>query len=159
MAINVAIIGTGDYARALALRLLRHGMLVKFYSRSPQKNRLTSRISELAEVAVVGWNDTFNDADFVIVAVPGHAYKSLAKLAASLTNRIVVDVSNSANPDAAGKSNAEILQEILLQSHVIKAFNSISAYTLESEVSGKRYTLYPSWKKKYQTASRLAAAS
>ena len=132
----VALIGTGDYARAMALRLLRHGYHVTLHSRFPRRNTLASRCKELAGVTILSWNESFNYASYVIVAVPDHAYSSLTKLSSSLAGRIVIDVSNPTSSTTGDKSNAEVLQDILPKSRVIKAFNSVSAYTLQSEASG-----------------------
>ncbi len=55
--------------------------------------------------------------------------------------QVLVDVSNPTKK-SRDESHAEKLQQILPKSHVIKAFNTISAYTLESDSSGEGKVVY-----------------
>ena len=131
----VALIGTGDYARAMALHLLRHGYHVPLLSRFPHRNTLASRCKELAGVTILSWDESFTYASYVIVAVPDHPYSLLGKLSSSPAGRIVIDVSNPTSSTTGGKPNAEILKDISPKSHIIKAFNSVLVYSLQSEAS------------------------
>jgi predicted dinucleotide-binding enzyme len=71
------------------------------------------------------------DADVVILAVPGTAFAALVQeVGPALAGRIVVDTSNLPTPDPSGTpatSAAEALQAQLPQARVIKAFNTLFA--------------------------------
>lgn len=125
---TIAVIGSGDFGRALSSRLVQAGYEVNIGSRDPQRN------AELVEK--VGANPRFQDeairsSNVVIVAVPKHFYEDLpTKL---LAGKTVVDVSNRNTVQRKTiLSQAEQLQALIPEAHVVKAFNVLSAYSLES---------------------------
>jgi len=123
---NIYVIGSGDFGRALAGRLAKSGYEVTIASRDAARNSdlLPSgvRLSGLSEVG---------SADVVIVAIPFDFYNTLP--AGLLAGKVVVDVSNRNSVKRNGDlSQAEQLAQLLPQSKVVKSFNVLSAYSLES---------------------------
>eukprot|EP00058_Branchiostoma_floridae_P026077 XP_002611567.1 hypothetical protein BRAFLDRAFT_113515 [Branchiostoma floridae] len=87
-------------------------------------------------VVVTSHSDAISRGQIVILAVPRDAFSDMAELRGELTGKIVVDVSNKEKLDTA-KSNAEYLsEEILDKSLVVKGFNVVSAWSLESGLVG-----------------------
>lgn len=137
---RVAIIGTGDFARAMALRLLQRGYDVTLHSRHPKHRQAILKLDEqLAKLNVVNWNSGFDNVSHVFVAVPEHAYNTLDVLSDSLAGHVVIDVNNPTSVPTDGKSSAELLQDILPKSKVVKAFNSVSSYAIQNDVSGTNF--------------------
>jgi len=127
---SIAIIGSGDFGRALALRMVQSGLTVNIGSRNPQRNRelVTKTGAKLlsTEEAISASN-----SNIVILAVPKDYYERQPLKA--LEGKVVVDVSNRSSIYAKdATSQAEYLQSILPRSAVVKAFNVLSAYALES---------------------------
>ncbi|XP_078602393.1 metalloreductase STEAP3-like [Branchiostoma floridae x Branchiostoma japonicum] len=128
----IVIIGAGDYGRSFAGRLVKAGFRVVMGSRDPERRRPI--VPE--GVVVTSHSDAISRGQIVILAVPRDAFSELAKLRGELTGKIVVDVSNKEKLDTA-KSNAEYLsEEILDKSLVVKGFNVVSAWSLESGLVG-----------------------
>merc|ERR1711997_1001037 len=127
---SIALIGSGDFGRALALRMVQSGLTVNIGSRNPQRNRdlVTKTGAKLlsTEEAISASN-----SNIVILAVPKDFYERQPLKA--LEGKVVVDVSNRSSIYAKdATSQAEYLQSILPRSAVVKAFNVLSAYALES---------------------------
>ncbi|XP_078682659.1 metalloreductase STEAP3-like [Branchiostoma floridae x Branchiostoma belcheri] len=129
----IVIIGTGDYGRSFAGRLVKTGFKVVIGSRCPERSR--PNVPE-GDVVVTSVADAISRGQIIILAVPRHAYSDLAQLRGDLAGKIVVDVSNKEKLDKE-KSNAEYLsEEILDKSLVVKGFNVVSAWSLESGLVG-----------------------
>merc|ERR1711973_428185 len=127
---SIAIIGSGDFGRALALRMVQSGLTVNIGSRNPQRNRelVTKTGAKLLSTEDALATSTSN---IVILAVPKDFYERQPLKA--LEGKVVVDVSNRSSIYAKDPtSQAEYLQSILPRSAVVKAFNVLSAYALES---------------------------
>jgi len=123
---KICVIGSGDFGRALAGRLASMKYNVIIASRNPDKNR--TLIPDGVEVAGLSCAVT---ADLVIVAVPKDFYHTLP--VDLLKGKVVVDVSNRASIKAkSSESQAEQLARLLPESFVVKSFNVLSAYSLES---------------------------
>ncbi|XP_069979300.1 metalloreductase STEAP3-like [Penaeus vannamei] len=78
-------------------------------------------------------------APIVLIAIGFDHYNKLPLTL--LENKVVIDVANStAPPPPSQLSNAEILQKMIPKAFVVKAFNVLSAYTLEfdKQSSGKQ---------------------
>lgn len=137
---RVGILGTGDYARAFAKRLIFSGYDVIMGSRIPDHRRLAGFDDCLCGVQLTSLNDCVMRCDVIVVAIHMENFKVTLEPRADLfKEKIVVDVSNRTNRYSA-ISNAEFLQTILPNAIVVKAFNSVSAYAMEDQttVAGNR---------------------
>ncbi|XP_038599193.1 metalloreductase STEAP3 [Tachyglossus aculeatus] len=128
---TVAILGSGDFARSLASRLVGSGFRVLVGSRNPK--RVEGLFPDAA--SVVSQAEAVGPADVVFVAVFRDHYRTLGPLAARMAGKILVDVSNAAEPGGPapgpGRSNAEHLASLFPASLVVKAFNGLSAWSLQ----------------------------
>jgi len=123
---SIGIIGSGDFGRALAGRLAQAGYSPVIGSRDPDKVR--SLIPSGVEVSS---QEVACRNDILIIAVPAAFYASLP--ADLLRHKILVDVSNRNSVKRTEPiSQAEYLASLFPDSRVVKAFNVLSAYALES---------------------------
>ena len=133
---SVSVIGSGNYGQALAARLLSRGYVVTCGSRNPSARQLPSLNPQLAGVEMSSIENAIKVSDVIFLAVHHEHHSSLNKYAELYKDKIVVDVSNSQQA-LEKQSLAQRLQTVLPQAKVVKAFNTISAYTLEHEESGQ----------------------
>lgn len=126
----IAIVGSGDFARSLAIRLVASGFRVAVGSRNP------SRISGGLFpdwVEVLSQREAVDRAEEVVfVALYPEHYHTLAGLGDGVAGKVLVDVSNAAALNRRGRSNAERLAELFPRSKVVKGFNVISAWALQA---------------------------
>uniref|UniRef100_A0A3Q3W6E5 STEAP3 metalloreductase n=1 Tax=Mola mola TaxID=94237 RepID=A0A3Q3W6E5_MOLML len=122
----VGILGTGDFSRSLARRLVASGYIVLVGSRTPK--RFVSLFPEEAEVT---HNDAASQADIVFIAVCPEHHSTLSDLKQALAGKTLVDVSNGLRISQYGPSNAELLADRFPESWVVKGFNTISAWSLQ----------------------------
>eukprot|EP00111_Clytia_hemisphaerica_P006166 TCONS_00017865-protein len=140
---TISVIGTGNFGRALCHVLLNADYEVKLGSRYPERRLEATYDPKLKQPKeVVSIKDAIAASNIVFLAIHPDAQKEFCdNYGALLTGKIIVDV---ANPDhIREKSNAEILQERLINSSVVKAFNTVSAYGLTSdEISDVRLLVH-----------------
>ncbi|KAL8595954.1 hypothetical protein ACOMHN_018266 [Nucella lapillus] len=130
---RIGILGTGDYARALSKRLIFSGYDVFLGSRSPANRQLTAFDDCLCGVRIMSLDDCITECDVLVAAIHMENFKTtLAPRAEILAGKIVIDVSNRTNRYSS-VSNAEVLQSLIPNAVVVKAFNSVSAYALEDQ--------------------------
>jgi len=141
---SIAVIGSGNFGRALALKISQSGYHVYIGSRNPDKNRHLLTDSGITtttiEEAIV--NAT---SKIIIFAVPKDFYDIVVPTIYDLLDgKIVVDVSNRNSVHSKMViSHAEYLQRLLPTSAVVKAFNVLSAYVLESGgIQGSKEVFY-----------------
>ncbi|KAK6325784.1 hypothetical protein J4Q44_G00051260 [Coregonus suidteri] len=108
----VGILGTGDFSRSLATGLV------------------ASLFPEEAEVTTQ--HQAATQADLVFVALFPEHYSTLAGLREPLVGKILVDVSNGTKINRDKQSYAEQLADIFPESSVVKGFNVISAWSLQT---------------------------
>jgi len=128
MSKKIGIIGKGNVGSALASGFEQAGHDVRAVGKDPEAIR-----------DMVGW------AQVVLLAVPFGALEQVVETAGDvLAGKTVVDVTNALDPEmklAVGftTSGAEILQEKLPGSQVVKAFNTVFAQHMATgSVEGKR---------------------
>ncbi|XP_055494551.1 metalloreductase STEAP3 isoform X1 [Leucoraja erinacea] len=126
--ITVGILGTGDFARSLATRLVRSGYDVIVGSRYPKCNESLFP----SAIEVTSQREATNKANIIFVAVHHEHYSTLNELRDGLMGKILVDVSNNVEVNEREESNAERLASMFPESTVVKAFNVISAWALQS---------------------------
>lgn len=127
---RVGILGSGDFARSLATRLVCSGFSVVVGSRNPKRS---AGLFPNA-VQVTFQEEAVSSPDVIFVAVYREHYSSLCGLSDQLTGKILVDVSNPTEQEHLRyhESNAEYLASLFPTCTVVKAFNVISAWTLQS---------------------------
>lgn len=138
----IGIIGSGDFSRSLALRLVASGYRVVVGSRHPQRAgraRFPEGVELLSQKEVAG-----GEARVVFIAVHPEFYPTLEGLSEGLAGKVLVDVSNATQPGGGEqRSNAEWLAEIFPQSRVVKAFNVVSAWTLQAGAQDGNRQVHP----------------
>lgn len=130
-AIPVVIIGTGWIGRALAKRLVKAGVPTLMGSRNPDRFNYNSKQSFSVPCPVISISEAIEAAKkILILAIPVDGHRKFAEDFGSLIaqNLTVVDVSNDQKPGAADK-----LRHLLPQAKIVKAFNTVAAYHLNSD--------------------------
>ena len=132
---RVGIIGTGNFARALANRLFVSGYDVIIGSRQPNQAHLSFIDQCLGGVKVASISECVKTTEVILLAIHADNYNDLCqKYAELLRNKILIDVSNRTTPSKT-HSNAEYLKTLVPSATVVKAFNVISAYSMENDYS------------------------
>jgi predicted dinucleotide-binding enzyme len=127
---SIAIIGSGDFGRALAKRMVQSGYTVNIGSRNPDRNSaLVTKVG--AHIMKVDEAVRLSNSNIIVLAVPNDFYdRQPFEL---FDGKILIDVSNRSTVYRKLElSQAEYLQSLLTKSTVVKAFNVISAYALET---------------------------
>ncbi|XP_008061223.1 metalloreductase STEAP3 [Carlito syrichta] len=127
---KVGILGSGDFARSLATRLVGSGFGVVVGSRNPK--RTAGLFPSAARVTFQ--EEAVSSPEVIFVAVFREHYPSLCGLREPLAGKVLVDVSNPTEQEHLRhrQSNAEYLASLFPTCTVVKAFNVISAWTLQA---------------------------
>ncbi|XP_046312825.1 LOW QUALITY PROTEIN: metalloreductase STEAP3 [Marmota monax] len=127
---KVGILGSGDFARSLATRLIGSGFSVVVGSRNPK--RTAGLFPSSAQVTLR--EEAVSSPEVIFLAVFREHYSSLCDLSDQLVGKILVDVSNPTEQEHLQhrESNAEYLASLFPTCTVVKAFNVISAWTLQA---------------------------
>jgi predicted dinucleotide-binding enzyme len=134
---RVGILGTGDVGKALGKGFVTLGDDVKMGSREAKNEKALAWAREMGAKASVG---TFAEAaafgEIVVLATLGVANESALKLAGpeNLRGKVVIDTTNPLDFTAGvppklavtgNDSGGERVQRLLLDAHVVKAFNTV----------------------------------
>nr|XP_021326046.1 metalloreductase STEAP2 isoform X3 [Danio rerio] len=125
---TVGIIGSGDFSKSLTLRLLRCGFHVVVGSRQPKR----AAESFPHVVDVTHHEDALGKANIVFLAIRREHYSTLWDIKHLLAGKILVDVSNNRRLNQFPESNAEYLASLFPESTVVKGFNVISSWAMQS---------------------------
>ncbi|XP_053119194.1 metalloreductase STEAP2 isoform X3 [Hemicordylus capensis] len=125
--ITIGIIGSGDFAKSLTIRLIRCGYHVVIGSRNP---KFAAEFFPHV-VDVTHHEDAVAKASLIFVAIHREHYATLWDLKHLLVGKILVDVSNNIRVNQYPESNAEYLASLFPDSLVVKGFNVISAWALQ----------------------------
>ncbi|XP_068091587.1 metalloreductase STEAP4-like isoform X1 [Hyperolius riggenbachi] len=123
----VGIFGTGDFGRSLGYKLLQCGYIVIYGSRNPNASDLIPKGALVLSHAEVAKN-----CDTIIVAIHREHYTFLTSFVDILKGKVLVDVSNNLKINQYPESNAQHLASLLPGANVVKAFNTVSAWALQS---------------------------
>ncbi|XP_049902533.1 metalloreductase STEAP4-like [Epinephelus moara] len=133
----LCIFGTGDLGRTLGQRLLQSGYRVVYGSRRPHScGPLPQGAQVLSHEAAA------QSADLVFICIHRVHYDFLETLAPQLKGKVLVDVSNNLKKNLYPEANAEYLQRLIPGAHVVKAFNTLSAWALQNGPSDANRQVY-----------------
>jgi metalloreductase STEAP2 len=136
---TASVMGSGDFGKALAKRLLLAGYDVVIGSRSPDARKS----NHLFTCNVVSVEEASDFSDVIFLAIPRRGYDEMMKaIAERLNGKIVVDVSNRTKTSGDGVSHAEYLASLIPEARVVKGFNVISAWALENDIYGGSRLVY-----------------
>jgi len=130
----IAVVGTGQVARSLAVALVKLGKKVIFATRDPhsERNRTLLLDKELYGSTVAKTHsDACKAADIIVLATPGgqatiDVFSTLYKAALLSEDKIVVDLTNPFSLDhKKSDSGGEMLQKIAASVRVVKTLNSV----------------------------------
>lgn len=127
---TVAILGSGDFSRSLAVRLVASGVQVVVGSRCV--NRIPSGLFPEAVELRNQEGAVSQEVCLVFMALFPEHYCSLLGLQSALAGKVLVDVSNGTEMNIHGPSNAERLAELFPDSLVVKGFNTVSTWELQT---------------------------
>ncbi|THV30724.1 NADPH-dependent F420 reductase [Glycomyces paridis] len=133
---EILIVGSGNMARGIGLRLVRGGHRVRIADREPDK--AADLAAELGDSASGEILDGTAGAEVIVFATPYEASKQLAEMWASeLAGKTVIDICNPVDfttfdglVTPEGKSAAEEIAAAAPGTRVVKAFNTTFASRL-----------------------------
>jgi 8-hydroxy-5-deazaflavin:NADPH oxidoreductase len=140
--VNITIIGAGNMARGIGIRMLAGGNNITIVGRNPEKvgdlaTQLRSTGKKGATVNTAAYGSTIGD-EVVVLATPYPADMSIVKeYGAKLSGKIVVSISTPLNATYDGMATAadtsaaeEVAKAASTGVKVVKAFNTNFAGTL-----------------------------
>lgn len=134
---TIAIIGTGDVAKALGPEFAAQGHTIIYGSRNPDGLKAQDLVKISGDGAsAVSQQDAVIDADIVVLAVPGMLVAEITKGLGDLSGKIIIDPTNPLKrtlleiQHGVASSNAQIIQELAPDAAVVKAFNTLNWRTM-----------------------------
>ena len=141
---TIAVIGTGDVARALGPEFAAQGHTIVYGSRNPSRDEVQALIESTGNSASATTPaESVVGADIVVMAIPGTVVEAVTGSLGDLSGKIIIDPTNAV--DRSGDrlvlmyetSTAEIIQATAPGAHVVKAFNTLNWRTMvDPESSG-----------------------
>jgi NADPH-dependent F420 reductase len=137
--VKIAVLGTGNVGKALGCRWARCGHTVYFGARDPSSAEAQQVLARAGENARLGpCAEAIIASDAVLLGIPFDQTQAVLASAPSLDGKIIIDCINPLTPDLQGltlghtTSAAEQIAEWCPTARVVKAFNTLSAATMEN---------------------------
>ncbi len=134
---TIAIIGTGNVAKALGPEFAAQGYTIIYGSRNPGGLKAQDLVKISGDGAsAVSQQDAVIVADIVVLAVPGMLVAEITKGLGDLSGKIIIDPTNPFERTSlklrhgVASSNAQIIQELAPDADVVKAFNTLNWRTM-----------------------------
>ncbi|XP_060681525.1 metalloreductase STEAP4 [Hemiscyllium ocellatum] len=124
---TICIFGTGDFGRSFGMRLLKSGYPVVYGSRDPRSSTLLPSGAQ-----VFSHVEALNTSKIIFLAVHRENYDFISALSDQLDGKVLVDVSNNLKMNQYPESNAQYLSQLVPKAKVVKGFNTVSAWALQS---------------------------
>jgi predicted dinucleotide-binding enzyme len=138
MADTIAVIGTGNVGAALGTEFAAQGHDIVYGSREPGRADVQELVARtVGNASVMLPEQAVVTADMVVLAVPGTIAEDVVRGLGNLAGKILIDPTNRVAPGEDGyfnhtaeKSNGEMIQELVPDAYVVKAFNVLPAATM-----------------------------
>ena len=131
---TIAIIGTGQVARALGPEFAAQGHDIIYGSRIPDSQKAKDIVAMTPGNAMARQpEDSVRDASIVVLAVPGEIVEEITRGLGDLSGKIIIDPTNALTGDwdtelsiGVSTSNGRIIQDAAPDSFVVKAFSTLN---------------------------------
>lgn len=131
---TIAIIGTGDVARALGPEFAKQGHTIVYGSRNPESQKAKDIVAVTPGNAQARLpRQSVRDASIVVLAVPGLLVEDITRGLGDLSGKIIIDPTNALTGDwdtglsiGVSTSNARIIQDAAPEALVVKAFSTLN---------------------------------
>lgn len=138
---KIGIIGSGNIGTAVGKKVVEAGHEV-IISNSRGPETLAEKITEIGFKATAGTVLEASKQEVVVLAVPFAKISEAVKGLPNWKNRIVIDATNSPEPDLETLTSSEVVSKALPGARVIKAFSSLYAQYIDGEVNGGKRVLF-----------------
>ncbi|WP_035796049.1 NADPH-dependent F420 reductase, partial [Clostridium akagii] len=133
--------GSGNIGTAVGKKVVEAGHeLIISNSRGPKT--LAEKITEIGLKATAGTVLEASKQEVVVIAVPFAKISEAVKGLPNWKNRIVIDATNSPEPDLETLTSSETVSKALPGARIIKAFSSLYAPFIDGEVNGGKRVLF-----------------
>ncbi len=140
---KIAVLGTGSVGKALGCRWAGAGHDVVFGARDPATEGVDTVVERAGSSAKIRTcSEAIAASDAILLAIPWDQTQQVLRAASDLTGKIIIDCINPLTSDLAGLelgfdiSAAEQIALWFPEAHVVKAFNTLSAATMEDASYG-----------------------
>lgn len=138
---KIGIIGSGNIGTAVGKKVVEAGHeLIISNSRGPET--LAEKITEIGLKATAGTVLEASKQEVVVLAVPFAKISEAVKGLPNWKNTIVIDATNSPEPDLETLTSSEAVSKALPGARIIKAFSSLYAQYIDGEVNGGKRVLF-----------------
>jgi len=141
--VKIAVLGTGNVGKALGSRWAAMGHEVYFGARDPQSEEARQVCQSVGANSRLGTcREAIAACDLLLLAIPWDQARQVLQQASELDGKIVMDCINPLTSDLAGlelgfeTSAAEQIAAWFPQTRVVKAFNTLSAATMQNSLYG-----------------------
>lgn len=137
---KVAILGSGEVGQTLGAGFLKHGHQVMMGTRDPKKEEVANWVAQTPGATAGTFAEAASFGELIVLAVLGRIVEEVVRLAgpANLKGKALIDATNPITdaPPVDGvlefttgpnESAAEMLQALIPDTHVVKAFNSVGS--------------------------------
>ncbi|WP_046246492.1 NADPH-dependent F420 reductase [Hymenobacter terrenus] len=134
---NISILGTGNWGTVLGKLFTAQGHQVYFGSRTPERKRdWAANIGPNVQVGTYAQAGAFGELVVIATPWPGNATTEALAATGPLPGKILLDATNALQEDYSPRhfehaaSAAEEVARLRPEARVVKAFNTISGFTL-----------------------------